>query len=109
MTQCTACAFIFSGRPDPTWFVEEQQMLRLEVIWKQLKPSVTPTPPQPSLGYRGVSVVCGVDEEYIAFGGHIKKKVGSTVEWKKDEEGLFEQLLLSTAPMGLLPAGILDT
>ncbi len=60
----------------------------------------------PGLGYRGVSMLCLHDEEYIAFGGHVKKKVGNSVELKKDAEQLFEKLLLSTAPQGILPKGI---
>ncbi len=106
MTQCTARAFVFSGRPDPTWFVEEKQSQRLEAIWNQLKPSAVQTPTRPRLGYRGVSMVCVSNEEYTAFDGHVKRKVGSTVEWKKDKERLFERRLLSTAPQGILPSGI---
>ncbi len=109
MAQCTARAFVFSGRPDPTWLVEEQQTQRLEAIWNQLKPSVAPMSSRPRLGYRGVSMVCASKEEYTAFGGYVERKEGNTIEWKKDEEILFERLLFSTAPRGLLPTGIIDT
>lgn len=109
MTQCTACAFVFSGRPDPTWVVEKQQSKRLEAIWNQLKPCVAPTPPRSRLGYRGVSMVCENNEEYTAFDGHVKRKASNSIKWKRDEERFFEQLLLSTAPQGLLPVDIIDT
>lgn len=108
MTQCTARAFIFSGRPDPTWVVGEQQALRLEAIWKQLAPSDAPAPPRPVLGYRGISMMCETNEEYIAVSGYVRRKAGSAVEWKKDDERFFERLLLSTAPEGLIPEGIID-
>jgi len=108
VTQYTARAFIFSGRPDPTWFVEEQQSRRLEAIWNKLKPSISPAPTVPKLGYRGVSMVCASNEEFIAFDGNVKRKVGNTIEWRRDKERLFERLLLSTAPKSLLPAGVID-
>jgi hypothetical protein len=109
MTQCTARAFVFSGRPDPTWVVEKQRSRKLYSIWKQLKPSVPPTPAQPRLGYRGVSMACGRRGEFIAFAGYVRNTIGDTVEWKKDEEGVFERFLLSTAPENCIPAGIIDT
>ena len=110
MGQCTARAFVFSGRPDPTWLVKEQQSQQLEVLWDQLKLSAAPMHPRPSLGYRGVSMICGTsNNEYSAFDGHVNRKVGNTVEWKKDKERLFERIVLSTAPQGLLPAGIKDS
>lgn len=106
MTKCTASAFVFSGRPDPTWAVGEEQLHQLEAIWNQLKPSAPPPPPQPRLGYRGVSIRCISNGEFTAFDGYVKKKVGNTVEWKKDEERLLEQFLLSTAPQGHLPPNL---
>lgn len=109
MTKCTARAFVFSGRPDPTWLVEEKQSQRLEAIWNQLKPCVAPTTIEPRLGYRGVSLVCANSEEFTTFGGYAKRKEGNTTEWKRDDKRLFERSLLSTAPQGLLPADIMDT
>jgi hypothetical protein len=106
MTQCTARAFVFSGRPDPEWLIQEQQIQRLETLWNQLPPCLASTSSQSGLGYRGVSMVCTNNEEYIAFGGYVKKKISNSVELKKDTERLFEKLLLSTAPQGLFPADI---
>lgn len=108
MAPCTARAFVFSGRPDPTWLVEEQQIQRLEALWYQLKSSIPPPSSRPRLGYRGVSMVCASEEEYTAFGGYVERKEGNTIEWKKDEDRLFERLLFSTAAQGLLPTGIID-
>lgn len=108
MTQCTACAFVFSGRPDPTWHVDDHHEQLLLVIWDQLKETVTQTYPKSRLGYRGVSMVCK-DKDYIAFDGYVRKKTKDAVEWRVDDERSFELLLLSTAPQGLLPVDIADT
>ena len=109
MTQCTARAFIFSGRPDPIWIVEEKISRRLDSIWKQLEPCVSSTPTGSRLGYRGVSMVCATKGEFIAFAGCVTKKIGNTVECRKDEKRLFERFLLSTAPENIIPAGVMDT
>lgn len=109
MKQCTAHVFVFSGRPDPTWLVEEQHSKRLEEIWNQLTPSVAQGDVRQRLGYRGVTMACEGDKEYTALGGFVKKKVGNAIEWRRDAERRFERFLLSTAPQGLLPTGIIDT
>lgn len=108
MTQCTARAFIFSGRPDPTWAVEEHELQRLNSIWKQLVPCTPSTPVRPRLGYRGVSMVCAIKGKFTAFSGYVTKEVGSTAECRKDEERLFERFLLSTAPENVIPSGIIN-
>jgi len=36
MERWMGCAFVFSGRPDPTWQVDEDLVQRLENIWNEL-------------------------------------------------------------------------
>ena len=67
MKQCTAHVFVFSGRPDPTWLVEEQHSKRLEEIWNQLTPSVAQGDVRQRLGYRGVTMACEGDKEYTVL------------------------------------------
>lgn len=109
MSQCTARAFVFSGRPDPTWPVAKQQAHRLEIVWSQLPTSAASHHPSPALGYRGVSLTCVGNKEYFALDGYVKRTIGYTTEWKKDSKRLFERLLLGSAPNGLLPIEIIET
>ena len=108
MTQCTARAFVFSGRPDPAWFIGGRHEHDLVVLWDQLKATVAHTYTESRLGYRGVSMTCP-DKEFIAYGGYVRRKVGKAIEWRIDERRHFELLLLSTAPKDLLPVGVVDT
>lgn len=108
MTQCTARAFVFSGRPDPIWSIDSRHEHNLVVLWDQLKATVAKTYTESRLGYRGVSVVCS-DKEFIAYGGYVRRKVGKAIEWRIDDGKRFELLLLSTAPKDLLPVGVGDT
>ncbi len=108
MKKCTARVFIFSGRPDPAWLINVHQLRQLEEIWIQLKSSLAQTPIGSRLGYRGVSIICVENEEFIADGGYVKKKIDNKVEWRIDEDRYFERFVLSTAPKGLFPADLLE-
>ena len=106
MSECLGRAFIFSGRPDPTWRIEQEQARRLEAVWDELAPFVGQRPAGPPLGYRGCSMVCGLKQEYTAFGGAVTKRVSGVAEVREDPARRFEKLLLATAPKGLLPEGL---
>jgi len=104
--QCHARAFLFSGRPDPTWHVEADYAGQLAALWERLEPCPPPAPAAPRLGYRGVSVTCAVEGEFVAFAGVVTRATGSAVECRKDVDRRFERLLLSTAPEHRIPAGV---
>jgi hypothetical protein len=108
MRECIGCAFVFSGRPDPTWQVKEELAQRLEAMWDELEPTAEQKPYAPKLGYRGCSMKCASDREYTAYGGVVTKKVGKTTESRKDETKRFEKVLLATAPKGILPDNFAD-
>jgi hypothetical protein len=109
MGKCVGCAFIFSGRPDPTWRVKEELAQSLEAIWDELEPTAEQEPQRPKLGYRGCSIQCTPDKEYTAYKGIVTKQVGNITESRKDETKRFEELLLATAPKGILPENLSDT
>ncbi len=109
MAKCTAQAFIFSGRPDPTWFVGNQHSRRLEAMWNQLESLDTPQSSTRKLGYSGVSITYPSNIEYFAFEMYVQKKVGNRYEWRRDEDRDFERYLLSTAPQGYIPNEIIDS
>ncbi len=108
MMQCTARASIFSGRPDPTWDVDADHARQLAAIWERLEPCAPPVPTSPRLGYRGVSLSCATEGEFVAFAGFVTLKTGNAVECRRDGDRRFECRLLSTAPADTIPAGILE-
>lgn len=108
MALCTARVLVFSGRPDPVWHLEEYQAQQIEDIWTQLKVIDSPISTGSKLGYRGVSLECAGQKEYLAYDGYVKMQVGIINEWRRDEDRDFERNLLSTAPPNLLPDGIIN-
>lgn len=90
------------------WQIQEQQAQKLEAIWDELEEIAEQRPSTPQLGYRGCSMKCAPDREYIAYGGIVTKKVGNITESWKDATKRFERLLLATSPKGLLPDGLID-
>ena len=99
-----AGALIFSGRPDPTWHVEEATAKRLEDIWNALKPSTENLPSAPPLGYRGCWLRDASGREWVTFKGFITQKRAGTSETRANKERSFEKLLLASAPVGMIPA-----
>ena len=108
MEKYLGCAFVFSGRSDPIWQIEEEQAQKLEAIWDELEQTAKQMPPTPQLGYRGCSMKCAPDREYIAYGRIVIKKSGNITENRIDATKHFERLLLATSPKGLLPDGLID-
>ena len=96
-------AFIFSGRPDPTWRVEEQVRADLERIWASLDPCERAHPVAPPLGYRGCFLRCGPDVEWFAYGGVVTLKRAEGHESRLDSARHFERTVLQSAPDGLMP------
>ncbi len=55
-SRAIARAYVFSGRPDPTWEVGENLVQRLEGIWRTLSEFHGLATSPPPLGYRGCSL-----------------------------------------------------
>ena len=98
---------MFSGRPDPTWPVSDEDARRLKGLWDSLKPYDGTTPRAPVLGYRG-SFLKGSVREWVAYGGVVTLKTTEGSESRRDENRRFEALLLSLAPQGAIPSEVLD-
>src|SRR5215813_12148518 len=102
-SSCTATASIFSGRPDAEWRVAETTARRLRALWDELELSRCAPPTAPSLGYRGVILVCGPRERWVAYGG----VVVSGDDRRRDPERKFERALLESAPASLIPRALI--
>ena len=103
---CIGGALVFSGRPNPTWQVEQAVVQELEEIWGLLEPFLGTRPAAPLLGYRGFFLRCGPDLEWIAYRGVVTLKTGGDCESRRDKDRKFEKLLLASAPEGILPASL---
>lgn len=98
---------MFSGRPDPSWPVSDEDAKRLKALWDSLEPYDGTPPPAPVLGYRG-SFLKGPVREWLAYGGVVTLKTPEGSESRRDENLRFEALLLSLAPQGAIPSEVLD-
>ncbi len=100
---------MYSGRPDPTWPVDEAAARRLLALWSELPVSAGPAPTAPALGYRGCFMRDSTGREWFAYGGTVTlRSARRAAEARLDRGRRFERLVLSTAPGGLLPDGIND-
>jgi hypothetical protein len=104
---CTATALIYSGRPDPEWEIDNEQLETLKDIWQKLPPSKIAPPSPPPLGYRGAAIRCASGEEWFAYSNIVTFKRGAgRPRHRVDHQRRFEQTLLATAPLNALPAGL---
>lgn len=106
MSEARACAHVFSGRPDPTWGVEEEVVQQLEDLWAKLSDFHGSPPSPPGLGYRGCALELR-DVAYLAYGGVVTRKRPSGRIDREDAFRQFERILLTSAPAGSFPEGIL--
>ena len=104
--RCIGGALIFSGRPNPTWKVDEATVRRSEKIWSSLKAFSGSLPTAPPLGYRGCFLKCSPDLEWFAYGGVATLRKAWKSESRRDEDRKFETLLLASAPEGTLPTSL---
>ncbi len=102
-------ALIFSGRPDPTWTVNQKVARQLEEIWASLEPGMVKPPSAPPLGYRGCFLKGVGDREWFAYGGVVTLKTVDGSESREDRERAFEKSLLASAPKGTLAASFLES
>jgi hypothetical protein len=100
----TAGALLFSGRPDPVWFIGPDKAHPLEAIWNSLPGSAPPVPAAPpTLGYRGCFLRHPDRTEWLAFAGLVTRRSGRGDETRRDPNREFERNVLATAPAGILP------
>jgi hypothetical protein len=107
----TAGAFLFSGRPDPSWPVPEALVEKLVGLWQSLPlASGTKHEPKPpaGLGYRGALLRDPHDRRWLARSGLVRLETASGSQTRSDPEREFEKKLLSSAPAGVLPEGLLN-
>jgi hypothetical protein len=99
-----AGAFVFSGLPDPTWSVNRKLVKKLENIWNLLETLSDKFSSPPTLGYRGCFVRNNnANREWFVYGVVVTLKMNDSSESRLDIQYRFEKLLLSSAPIGLLP------
>jgi|SRR5687767_6372192 len=103
-----AGAFVFSGRPDPTWFVGKKLINELENVWNSLERTPSdkfPSPSPPILGYRGCFIreYNNTNHGWLAYKSVVILQMNGSSESRTDRQCKFETLLLSSAPQGILP------
>lgn len=101
-TDWTATALVFSGRPDPSWPVPPDAVVRLLALWDELPVGGSEVEPPP-LGYRGTSVSDPDGTTWLARGGTVQRSGRQSSETRLDTDGRWERTLVRTAPDGLLP------
>jgi hypothetical protein len=102
----TARALIFSGRPDPTWPLDEARIERFMSLWNALPATTDAMPAAPGLGYRGCIVADGADVTWHAFDGLVVHESGDRRIARRDIDRKLERAVVSSAPAGLLPANV---
>jgi hypothetical protein len=98
-----AGAFVFSGRPDPTWPIAPELARELKAIWDTLPPWEAPLPSPPSLGYRGCFVRDPAGRTWTAFQEAVTLSANGVSETRRDDDRRFERIVLGSAPEGTLP------
>lgn len=102
-----ASVSVFSGRRDPAWQVDAEQVGALLALWDSLESQGVDAPTAPPLGYRG-SVLRGGGREWRAYRGAVMMREGESVSTRRDPGRRFERLIISTAPDDSVPQAFLD-
>jgi hypothetical protein len=104
-----AGAFVFSGRPEPTWSVNKKLIYELEKVWNSIEhtsPDRFPSPSPPILGYRGCFVReydTNTNHGWFVYKSAVTLEMNDSSELRFDRHCKFERLLLFSAPQGVLP------
>jgi hypothetical protein len=98
-----AGAFLFSGRPDPTWPVRTETARALEALWASLPAAGSPPAAPPPLGYRGCFLRSANGRTWTAYAGVVELSENESLVRRQDEERQFERMLIASAPKGTLP------
>lgn len=104
-----AGALIYSGRPDPTWGVSARVVKKLQKLWESLPPAGEEwKPPSGRLGYRGSFLRGTGNREWVACNGLVSLRTRVGMQVREDIARQFEKTLLSSAPKGVLPQGLIE-
>lgn len=103
----TAGVSIFSGRPDPSWSLDEEAGSRLQQLFAAMEKHDGPTVSAPPLGYRGVFLRDNAGHEWFAYREIVTLKEANRSEARKDAGRAFERALIASAPEGLIPAALI--
>lgn len=97
---------LYSGRPDPEWTIPESLAQRALLLFNQLPPAA-PAHAPPPLGYRGITLTCADGRRWTAANKRVTSALSGQsapeFQTRLDAAGAFEDLLLSSAPAGVLP------
>ncbi len=84
-------------------------MKKLLALWESLPLAPEQKDVHPAgLGYRGSFLTDNDKREWIAFNGLASLRTGASMQIRKDVAREFEKILLSSAPKGLLPEGLIE-
>jgi hypothetical protein len=85
---------LFSGRPNPTWELDDRSAQQLAQLIESLPPTHLPPPEPPGLGYRGFRVSAG-GRSYRVLGTHVALAPG---DHRADPQRAVETFLLDHLP-----------
>ena len=108
MKDCTARLLIFSGRPDPTWKIEESTMSELLSIWSSLVPITDKNQTHPKLGYRGCRISCSSGFEWFVYRNTVSLTVKGKTDTRNDQIMAFEEGLFESAPPETIPNSLMQ-
>lgn len=103
----TAGVSIFSGRPDPSWSLDEEAGSKLQQLFEALEKHDGPTVSAPPLGYRGVFLRDNAGHEWFAYREVVTLREANRSEARKDAGREFERAIVASAPEGLIPPALL--
>ncbi len=98
IASCTAEAFIFSGRPNPQWELDPEQMKSWMQQWEEASYSDSEVQRPPVLGYNGCRLQKDEHSYWIICNSYVSFYGTNTVINKRDDDRRMELWLLHTAP-----------
>lgn len=100
---------LYSGRPDPRWYLTGAQLRSLYRFFEVLPAVDNPPPGGRALGYRGCLVQCTRAQDWFAYCGAVMYTRGThPPQYRHDPDRRFERWVLHTAPAALLPADLIS-
>jgi hypothetical protein len=95
-------ALVFSGRKNPSWELKAAQLKDAFDFFEAAENCTDHSPADILLGYNGLQVEKGNKLWHVVKGRIFYKLDDKTMLIKKDDDGLFENLLLKTAPADIV-------
>jgi hypothetical protein len=97
----TIIASIYSGRPDPRWEIDQDQVDRFMSLWQKAGLSQTEASTPSRSGYKGLRMI-GDEKQFIIYDEIITCIEKTRRTSKNDENRVIERFLLNTAPEKIL-------